>query len=97
MSILRTATGTRDFVSKDINLRQNAFAIFKKCCAKYGGTQLELSTLESYLTITSLYGEDFNKLVYKIDSNSNTESEKLFVKYDQTLQLARYINMNGIK
>jgi histidyl-tRNA synthetase len=94
ITLLRNATGTRDLVGQQVDLKQYVVDTFKNYCKKYDGMHLELSVLECFSSITTLYGEDFNKLVYLINV---TESEKLFLRYDQTLPLCRYAVMNSIK
>jgi histidyl-tRNA synthetase len=54
--------------------------------------------IETKTSITELYGEEFNKLVYTLsDSNDKLNEHNIFMRYDLTLPFARYITMNNLK
>jgi histidyl-tRNA synthetase len=90
---LRVPLGTRDLFGNELYVRDYITKIATECFECYGGVKLETPVMECMSTICALYGEEFNKLVYKLDD----DGDKLFMRYDLTLPLARFINMNGLK
>ena len=47
-------------------------------------------------SVDQMYGEEFNKSVYELESESET-SNKLIMRYDLTVPLARYVAMSGLQ
>lgn len=92
--IIRTPLGTRDIVGKDMSIRDKIFDIIKKSSKSRGAVQLETPVIELYSLVKNLYGDEFNKLVYKL---SDGGGDDLILRYDLTVPLARYIATNGIK
>jgi histidyl-tRNA synthetase len=74
-----------------MKIRNHIFSIVRSCFEKYGGIEIDTPVIENFTVITELYGDEFNKLVYKL------ESDELFLRYDLTLPFARYVNMNNLK
>lgn len=93
-TLIKNATGTRDLNSKDIAIREYIFKIAKECFVKRGVTQLDTPVLELFGLVKNLYGDEFNKLVYKLEDGGAYD---LLLRYDLTVPLARYVVMNGIK
>ena len=95
--------GTRDFGPTDTFIREELFKKLKKHFELYNGLQIDTPVIECMDTVTSLYGEEFNKQVYTIDDAVSDEkdeeslSEKLLLRYDLTVPFARYIANNGLK
>jgi histidyl-tRNA synthetase len=90
---LKNPLGTRDLYGVDLYIRDKIQQITTDCFEKYGGVKLDTPILECLTSITALYGDEFDKLVYKL----NDGGEQLFLRYDLTLPLARFISMNGLK
>ena len=91
---LKNPTGTRDLKSNDVKIREYIFDIAKKCFDKRCAIQIDTPIFELYSLVQNLYGEEFNKLVYKLEDGG---SQELILRYDMTVPLARYIAMNGLK
>lgn len=89
----KNARGTRDFGPSDIFIRQKIINILTKHFELYGGVQLDTPVIECYDTIKNLYGDEFNKQVYKLDDDNH---EKTILRYDLTVPLARYVASNGL-
>jgi histidyl-tRNA synthetase len=80
-------TGTRDFDPSDVLMRDHVKTILQKHFQLYGGQPMETPVLEKMKLVKDLYGEHFNKEVYKLDTESG---EPLLLRYDLTLSLAHY-------
>lgn len=93
MATLRNPLGTRDLFGRELSVRDYIIKIVTEAFERYGGNKIETPVLECLTSITALYGDEFNKLVYTLDDGG----DKLFMRYDLTLPLARFVNMNGLK
>lgn len=89
-------TGMIDLDSKQVAIRKHIFSIAEKCFSMRGAVQIETPVAELLSTVTNLYGEEFDKLVYTLDQDAETK-QKLILRYDLTVPLARYMGMNGLK
>lgn len=90
--------GMIDLEPKHLALRKHIFNIAEKCFTLRGAKQIETPAIELLSTVTNLYGEEFDKLVYTLDQDADDESkQKLIMRYDLTVPLARYIGSNGLK
>lgn len=85
-------TGTIDLNQRDITIRNFIFDVAKQVLSLRGATQIETPVIELLSTVEHLYGDEFNKLVY----NLNDEGQKLILRYDLTVPLARYVGANGL-
>jgi len=100
--------GTRDFSPVEMNRRNYIFDTIKKVFQKYGYQQIETPSLENLETLTGKYGEEGDKLLFKIlnsgpvvdqinksetDIKLNEISEK-GLRYDLTVPFARYVVMH---
>lgn len=92
-TLLRNPLGTRDLTGNELLIRDTIIEVATKCFQQYGGIKIDTPIMECFTAVTNLYGNEFNKLVYKLAD----DHEQLFLRYDLTLPLARYINMNGLK
>ncbi|MFK7807166.1 MAG: histidine--tRNA ligase [Saprospiraceae bacterium] len=63
--------GTRDFAPEQVIKRQYIFDTIRKTFVKYGYQPLETSAMESLSTLTGKYGEEGDKLVFKILNNGD--------------------------
>lgn len=92
MSRLRNPTGSRDFNSDDIAIREYITNIAKKCFINYGAEPIDTPIYELYENVQNLYGEEFNKQVYKF----RDDHDALILRYDLTVPFARYVGANGL-
>ncbi len=95
LNAIKTPCGMKDFNSKELYIRKYIVDIIQKCYETHCGKLLDTPALELQSTIHQLYGEEFNKLVYNIESN-NME-EKLMMRYDLTVPFVRYVSEHGLK
>lgn len=66
-----------------------------------GSSSNRHSVAELYETVTNLYGEEFDKLVYTLNipeqEDDRQEKQKLILRYDLTVSLARYVSSYNLK
>ena len=62
----RPARGMRDFLPEDVRRRDYVIAIVRDVYQRYGFEPLETPSLENIETLTGKYGEEGNKLIYKV-------------------------------
>src|SRR6201991_1918531 len=101
-----TPKGTRDFSPTEMVRRNFIFDTIKSVFRKYGYQQIETPAMENLSTLMGKYGDEGDKLIFKIlnsgdfkdgvdvslDSKqlTNKISEKA-LKYDLTVPFARYV------
>lgn len=91
-NITNLPTGMIDLADTDISIRNYIFEKAKKVLSKRNVVQIETPVVELLSTVESLYGEEFNKLVF----NLNDEGQKLILRYDLTVPMARFVGSNGM-
>ena len=87
----QTPKGFRDFLPSDALKRQFVLRKIQKVFEKFGFDPLETPTLEYEETLTGKYGEE-EKLIYKFETPGG---DKVALKYDQTVPLARVVAQYG--
>lgn len=90
--VLGRPAGMVDLDQNDMIIRNYIFDIAKKELLLRDAIQIETPVMELYSTVESLYGDEFNKLVYTLNDDGN----KLIMRYDMTVPLARYVGINGL-
>src|SRR5256885_1896504 len=88
------ARGMRDFLPDDVRRRQYVIDVVRRVYERYGFEPLETPALENIETLTGKYGEEGNKLIYKVllrgEGESSGETD-LALRYDLTVPLARVV------
>lgn len=92
----KPACGMRDFSADDLGIRRKVQDILEQTFRIYDFEQIQTPIVETMSSVKALYGEEFNKLVFKIESESEGDKEKLLLRYDHTVPFARYVCNNGI-
>ena len=90
----RPARGMRDFLPEDVRRRDYVIGIVKDVYCRYGFEPLETPSLENIETLTGKYGEEGNKLIFKVLRRGEHESSgevDLALRYDLTVPLARVV------
>lgn len=59
-------SGTRDFLPQEVAKRNYIFGIIKSVFEQYGFQQIETPSMENLTTLTGKYGEEGDKLLFKI-------------------------------
>jgi histidyl-tRNA synthetase len=87
-------SGTRDFLPGEIRKRQYVMGIIGDVYEKYGYEPLETPAFENIETLLGKYGEEGNKLIFKIlkrGEHEQTGEADLALRYDLTVPLARVV------
>jgi histidyl-tRNA synthetase len=88
------ARGMRDFLPDDVRRRQYVIDVVRRVYERYGFEPLETPALENIETLTGKYGEEGNKLIYKVLRRGEGEASgdtDLALRYDLTVPLARVV------
>jgi histidyl-tRNA synthetase len=90
----RPARGMRDFLPEDVRRREYVIGVVSAVYRRYGFEPLETPALENIETLTGKYGEEGNKLIFKVLRRGEHESSgetDLALRYDLTVPLARVV------
>lgn len=88
------ARGMRDVLPEDARRRQYVMGVVRDVYERYGFEPLETPALENIETLTGKYGEEGNKLIFKVLRRGEHESSgetDLALRYDLTVPLARVV------
>jgi histidyl-tRNA synthetase len=88
------ARGMRDFLPEDVRRREYVVGIIRDVYDRYGFEPLETPAAENIETLLGKYGEEGNKLIFKILKRGEHESTghaDLALRYDLTVPLARVV------
>src|SRR5215475_12457057 len=88
------ARGTRDFLPDDIRRRQHVIDVIGDVYEHYGFEPLETPAFENIETLLGKYGDEGNKLIFKILKRGEHEASgeaDLALRYDLTVPLARVV------
>ena len=94
MPLVRPARGMRDFLPQDVRRREYVIGIIEDVYRRYGFQPLETPALENIETLTGKYGEEGNKLIFKVLRRGEHEASgetDLALRYDLTVPLARVV------
>ena len=84
----------RDFLPQDVRRRAHVIGVIEEIYRGYGFQPLETPALENIETLTGKYGEEGNKLIFKVLRRGEHESSgetDLALRYDLTVPLARVV------
>ncbi len=85
--------GTRDFGAIEMARRNYIFSTIRSVFALYGFQQIETPSMENMSTLMGKYGEEGDKLLFRIQNSgekANEPAEK-GLRYDLTVPFARYV------
>ncbi len=86
------ASGTRDLLAAEVERRERAFGVIRAVFTRYGFEPLQTPAFERLDVLLGKYGEDADKLVFKILRRGEHEASgeaDLALRYDHTVPLAR--------
>lgn len=86
----RIFKGTRDFLPEEMLPREKILEVMKNTFRKYGFDPLETPAFEFVEVLSGKYGEEGEKLIYKLAYKGGNE---LALRYDLTVPLARVVAM----
>ena len=84
----------RDFLPEDVRRREYVIGIIKRVYERYGFEPLETPAVENLDTLLGKYGDEGNKLIFKIlkrGEHEATGQADLALRYDLTVPLARVV------
>ena len=84
----------RDFLPPDVRRREYVIGVVEEVYRGYGFQPLETPALENIETLTGKYGEEGNKLIFKVLRRGEHEASgeaDLALRYDLTVPLARVV------
>jgi len=87
-------SGTRDFLPNDIRRREHVVGVIRGVYERHGFEPLETPAFENIETLVGKYGEEGNKLIFKIlkrGEHEHTGEADLALRYDLTVPLARVV------
>jgi histidyl-tRNA synthetase len=87
-------SGTRDFLPDDIRRREYVIGVIRDVYEHFGFEPLETPAFENIETLLGKYGEEGNKLIFKILRRGEHEASgeaDLALRYDLTVPLARVV------
>src|SRR3954469_11442814 len=88
------ARGMRDFLPEDVRRRHYVIDVVRRVYERYGFEPLETPALENIETLTGKYGDEGNKLIFKVLRRGEHEASgdaDLALPYDLTVPLARVV------
>src|SRR3954467_14145076 len=86
--------GTRDFLPADVRRRAHVIGVVRRVYERYGFGPLETPAFENIETLLGKYGEEGNKLIFKILRRGEHEASggaDLALRYDLPVPLARVV------
>lgn len=87
-------SGTRDFLPNDVRKREYVIGVIRGVFERYGFEPLETPAFENIGTLLGKYGDEGNKLIFKILKRGEHEQSgeaDLALRYDLTVPLARVV------
>jgi histidyl-tRNA synthetase len=90
----KPASGTRDFLPDELRRRQHVIGVIRSVYERYGFEPLETPAFENIETLLGKYGDEGNKLIFKILKRGEHEASgqaDLALRYDLTVPLARVV------
>jgi histidyl-tRNA synthetase len=87
-------SGTRDFLPVDVRRREHVIGVVRDVYERYGFEPLETPAFENIETLLGKYGEEGDKLIFKILRRGDREARgeaDLALRYDLTVPLARVV------
>lgn len=87
----RSFKGTRDFTPREMIPREEIISSIKSVFKLYGFNPLETPALEMLEVLSGKYGDEGEKLIYKLDYKNDRPKDRVALRYDLTVPLARVI------
>ncbi|GAA1542722.1 histidine--tRNA ligase [Actinomadura kijaniata] len=91
-------SGTRDFLAGALRTRERVFAQIREVFERYGFEPLQTPAFERLETLTGKYGDEGDKLIFKILRRGEHEASgeaDMALRYDMTVPLARVVANYG--
>ena len=91
--------GTRDFTPEQVSKRNYIFDTIKKVFIKYGYQPIETPVMENLSTLTGKYGEEGDKLLFKVLNNGDflKKADKQALADNNSVKLIPSISKRGMR
>jgi histidyl-tRNA synthetase len=89
----RVFKGARDFLPEQMLHRERIIEVMRTVFRKYGFAPLETPAIEYLDVLTGKYGEDADRLIYRLDYKPGTK-DAAALHYDLTVPFSRVVAMN---
>lgn len=92
------ASGTRDFLAEDMQVRNRVFAAIREVFEAHGYAPLDTPAFERLEVLMGKYGEEGDQLIFKIlrrGEHEATGEADMALRYDLTVPLARVVARYG--
>ena len=91
--------GTRDFTPQEMARRNYIFSTIRSVFRLYGFQQIETPAMENLSTLLGKYGEEGDKLLFRIQNSGEKSAEppEKGLHYDLTVPFARFVVQNREK
>ncbi|MCO5230836.1 MAG: histidine--tRNA ligase [Chitinophagales bacterium] len=89
----RVFKGARDFLPEQMLHRERITDVMRKVFKKYGFSPIETPAIEYLDVLAGKYGEDADRLIYKLDYKPGTKDQAA-LHYDLTVPFSRVVAMN---
>ncbi|MCO5234181.1 MAG: histidine--tRNA ligase [Chitinophagales bacterium] len=89
----RVFKGARDFLPEQMLHRERITDVMRKVFKKYGFSPIETPAIEYLDVLAGKYGEDADRLIYRLDYKSGTKDQAA-LHYDLTVPFSRLVAMN---
>ena len=91
--------GTRDFLPKEVQRRRFIFDTIESVFKKYGYLPIETPTMEALDTLTGKYGEEGDKLLFKVLNNGDylAKADKDALESKNSQKLTSSISKRGLR
>jgi histidyl-tRNA synthetase len=96
--VAQPPSGTRDFLARELRTRHHVFSVIQEVFERYGFEPLQTPAFERLETLTGKYGDEGDKLIFKILRRGEHEASgeaDLALRYDLTVPLARVVASYG--
>ncbi len=89
--------GTRDFSPSEMRKRNYVFQIIKQSFEKYGFEQIETPSMENLETLTGKYGDEGDKLIFKILNSGDFLSKTKFDNNSTSTSIVSDISKKALR
>lgn len=87
----RSFKGTRDFTPSEMIPREKTIESIKAVFRLYGFSPMETPALEMLEVLSGKYGDEGERLIYRLDYKNDSPKDRVALRYDLTVPLARVV------